>query len=539
MEFSSVLSTETVTFPTKKITDASITITDLFEGFITDYHSIINYNLSTDGGKIGFRMINFLIKYFFNIDVTYTDEDGYHECKLTYNEDASALFTDTVTKNNGTIQNQSTNNIDKYLFQLMFNKRFREELLKATCDYLVEELQKLQTQFPGKDIKKYETYRHWTTTWYAAMQGDHQLDNIFEEYTKIFIDLNKDNLTKGQEYKNTGLKPDVNGPPCVVLPYYDVQGLNSNFTYWYEIVSMKLRELAASVKPDDISVASTKKRSLQLYGPDEKSEEDLEEDDIEEENAKLGITNSSQNDGDYKREYSLKNSIRDGGPTCIPKITDFISYRNIIAKKIQRLIEDQLAEINYSDQDYSYKLPSAITPSEIELTRLKEKIKKAYDKLIKLLELINEYNPDPSDKLLDNFTPLEKAWLRKALSRYRQTIVKYEEEISTNHFIYPSKSTKTELSWYHCNALESLLTPNGRKQPFRKKYNKPNPEKKRRYASGGSRKKKQYISKKKSKQFKTKKQPTRIKYSKKSLRYKKKINKKSTKKLRRKRTFFS
>ena len=177
MEFSSVLSTETVTFPTKKITDAAIT--DLFEGFITDYHSIINYNLSTDGGKIGFRMINFLIKYFFNIDVTYTDEDGYHECTLTYINGNSAEF--TVITNGNTTENKYIN-IDEYLFQLMFNIKFREALLKATCDYLVAGLQKLQTSSLEKDEAEYEQYRRWTTIWYAAMQGDHQLDNIFENH---------------------------------------------------------------------------------------------------------------------------------------------------------------------------------------------------------------------------------------------------------------------------------------------------------------------------------------------------------------------
>ena len=139
MDFSSVLSTETVKFPTKKITDVSIT--NLFEGFITDYHSIINYNFSTDGGKIGFRMINFLIKYFFNIDVTYTIEDVNHEYKLTYNEYMPAEFTVTITKNGQIPKPQITKNINHYLFQLMFNIKFREALLKATCDHLIEELQ--------------------------------------------------------------------------------------------------------------------------------------------------------------------------------------------------------------------------------------------------------------------------------------------------------------------------------------------------------------------------------------------------------------
>ena len=200
--------------------------------------------------------------------------------------------------------------------------------------HLVAKLNELQTQLPEKDKEKYEHYRHWTTTWYAAMQGDHQLDNIFEEYTEIFIDLNKDGLTKEQNYDNTGLKK-INGPPCVVLPYYDVQELNGNYTYWYEIVSMNLRALATSVKPDDISIASTKKRSLTLDDPEEKSEEDLEQG----ENTELNINSTDlENDGDY----TVGEIPSDQGDTCIPKITDFIFLRNNSNKNKKFFIKGEL-----------------------------------------------------------------------------------------------------------------------------------------------------------------------------------------------------
>ena len=82
---------------------------------------------------------------------------------------------------------------------------------------------------------------------------------------------------------------------------------------------------------------------MKLDDPEEKSEEDLEQG----ENTELNINSAMlENDG----EYGVGDPT-DQGDTCIPKITDFIFYRNNIATKIKKFfIKGELNDIEYKDK---------------------------------------------------------------------------------------------------------------------------------------------------------------------------------------------
>lgn len=400
-----ILCTE-IQFP--KVYLDNVSITTIFDQFIIDYEPIFN-SVDTDYKKSGNRMLNFIIKYFFNTQY----RDKIIKKNLTYNGTKS---TDTPSPK-------------MFLKMLVDNHPELVNLLKSTCKCLRTKLADF-TDNIKKNLSTIplETVVTWFTMWLAVMQAHHILDSIFEEYALHII--------KTFDYQDTRIATyelkNPHGHPCVVLGYYE-----ENNVAWYHMIETSLRALIEEVKAN-AQPAQTRKRHS---GDDDRRAMMTM---VAPMAAGAGEPNAKKRNIEIEKE--LPGTGGTGGTCLSIKPFDFFYNRNKIAEKLNKL--PNIPSLN-DDELPTKKKPRAnftwVNHNKLRLTIITE--------LENLNTIINKHS---------DFTSMEKLWLSKMIDNYKNTDI----TISQYKFNYVRKTINHRfLSWNQCNALETLLTETGRENP--------------------------------------------------------------------------
>ena len=408
-----ILCTE-IQFP--KVYLDNVSITTIFDQFIIDYEPIFN-SVDTDYKKSGNRMLNFIIKYFFNTQY----RDKIIKKNLTYNGTKSTdISTDTPSPK-------------MFLKMLVDNHPELVNLLKSTCKCLRTKLADF-TDNIKKNLSTIplETVVTWFTMWLAVMQAHHILDSIFEEYALHII--------KTFDYQDTRIATyelkNPHGHPCVVLGYYE-----ENNVAWYHMIETSLRALIEEVKAN-AQPAPTPTQTRKRPRGVEPGDDDMGEEDNDGDGAGIPIK---------KRNIEIDEESPGTGGTCLSiQPFDFFSNRNKIAEKLNKLpnTPNQLPNLNDTELPTKKKPDSSFTILELKELRAT---------IITELEKLNKFINNHSD-----FTRMEKLWLSKMIDNYKNTNITKSQ--SKFNYGRPKKRQRF-LSWNQCNALETLLTETGRKTP--------------------------------------------------------------------------